>query len=296
VRILVTGPGTLGARLLPALARQGVAGRVLQRRAGLDLPAGWESVRADLTQPPSLARVCDGCDGVLHLAALTHSNDASRYERVNADGTRHLLAAARQAGVRRFLHVSTRAIGPGGGAYSRSKMHAEEAVRGSGIPWTILRPAEVYGAGIEGLSAVIERARRGRWIPVVGNGSHRLAPVFVDDGVDGRCAAGRAPAAGRLFHHAGPEEISYGALGERRAAYFGTRPPRVHVPGAVLHGAALLLALLRLRHPPLYADQVPRLLSPKPYEIEAAAAELGWKPRRLEQGLDALAGNRHREA
>jgi len=292
VRLLVTGPGNLGARLLPRLARLGVRGRVLHRRAALDVPAGWETVRADLAEPPSLAGVCDGCDAVLHLAALTHSNDASRYERVNADGTRHLLAAARQAGIGRFVHVSTRAIDLGGGAYSRSKLHAEEAVRHSGIPWTILRPAEVYGAGGEGLSAVIERARQGRWVPVVGDGRHRLAPVFVDDVVEGLCAAVRAPAAGHVLHLAGPEEISYLDLVERLAAYFGTRPRRVRVPGTILHGAALLLALLPLRHPPLYADQVPRLLSPKPYEIDAAAAELGFRPRRLEEGLDAVTGKR----
>jgi nucleoside-diphosphate-sugar epimerase len=292
VRLLVTGPGNLGARLLPQLARLGVRGRVLHRRAEVDVPAGWETVRADLAEPPSLARVCDGCDAVLHLAALTHSNDASRYERVNAAGTRHLLAAARQAGIGRFVHVSTRAIDPGGGAYSRSKLHAEAAVRHSGIPWTILRPAEVYGAGGEGLAAVIERARQGRWVPVIGDGRYRLAPVFVDDVVAGLCAAVQAPAAGHVLHLAGPEEISYLDLVERLAAYFGTRPRRVRVPGTVLHGAALLLSLLRLRHPPLYADQVPRLLSPKPYEIDAAAAELGFRPRRLEEGLDAVTGRR----
>ena len=286
MRTLVTGPGNLGARLLPKLAQLGVTGRVLHRRATVEVPAGWESVRADLTEPSSLVRVCDGCDAVLHLAALTHSNDASQYERINAGGTRNLLAAARQAGIGRFIHVSTRAIGAGGGAYSRSKIHAEESVRGSGIPCTILRPAEVYGVGSEGLSAVIERVRHGRWIPVVGDGSYRLAPVFVDDVVDGICAAVRAPAAGRLFHLAGPEEITYLRLIERLAAFFGTRPRRVRVPAAVLQGAALLLAFLRLRHPPLYADQVPRLLSPKPYEIAAAAADLGFRPRTLEEGLD----------
>ena len=295
VRTLVTGAsGKLGGRLLPRLARLGVAGRVLHRRAAVEVPAGWESVRADLTEPSSLAGACDGCDGILHLAALTHSNDASRYERVNAGGTRNLLAAARQAGVGRFVHVSTRAIGAGGGAYSRSKIHAEAAVRDSGIPWTILRPAEVYGAGEggEGLAALIERARHGRWVPVVGDGSYRLAPVFVDDVVDGLCAAVRAPAAGRLFHLAGPEEMTYLQLIERLAAYFGTRPRRVRVPAAALHGAALLLALLPLEHPPLVADQVPRLLSPKPYEIAAAAAELGFEPRRIEEGL----GRRRRRA
>ena len=157
MKLLVTGPGKLGSRLLPKLARQGVTGRVLHRRAGQDLPPGWEAVRADLTEPGSLAGASDGCDAILHLAALTHSNQAWRYESVNAGGTGNLLAVARQAGIRHFIHVSTRAIDAGGGAYSRSKLEAEALVRGSGIPWTILRPAEVYGAGGEGLSGPVGR-------------------------------------------------------------------------------------------------------------------------------------------
>jgi NADH dehydrogenase len=290
MKLLVTGPGKLGARLLPRLAGEGVTGRVLYRRVPPEVPPGWETVRADVTDPRSLDGVAGGCDGILHLAALTHTNDARRYELVNAGGTENLLAAARQAGVRRFIHVSTRAIAAAGGAYSRSKLRAEEAVRASGIPWTIVRPAEVYGAGGEGLSAVIERVRDQRWIPVIGNGCYRLAPVFVDDVVDGLCAAVQAPAAGRVFHLAGPEEITFRQLIERLAAYFGKRPHQVRVPAAALHGVALLLARLPLEHPPLYADQVPRLLSPKPYEIAAAAAELGFRPRRLEDGLDAFIG------
>lgn len=289
MRLLVTGPGKLGTRLLPRLARQGVAGRVLYRRAAPGLPDGWEAVRGDLTVPASLAGAAQDCDAVLHLAALTHSNDARRYVAVNAAGTGNLLAEARRAGVRRFLHVSTRAIDPAGGAYSRSKIRAEALVRESGIPWTILRPAEVYGAaGGEGLQAVIERVRAGRWVPIAGDGSYRLAPVFVEDVIDGLCAAVRTPAAGCLFHLAGPEEIPYARLIDRLATHYGTRPRRIRVPAPLLHAAARALALLPLARPPLYADQIPRLRSPKPYEIEAAAAALAFRPRRLEDGLDAM--------
>jgi nucleoside-diphosphate-sugar epimerase len=289
MKLLVTGPGKLGARLLPRLAQGGVRGRVLQRGATLALPPGWESVRADLTEPGSLADVATGCDAVLHLAALTHSNQAWRYEQVNAGGTENLLAAARKAGVQRFIHVSTRAIAPTGGAYSLSKLRAEGLVLSSGIPCTILRPAEVYGAGGEGLSAVIARVRQGKWVPVI-SGHYRLAPVYIDDVLGGLCAAVHAPVAGRVFHLAGPEELTYRELLDRLAAYFGTDPPSLAVPAGLLHGALRMLALLPLKRPPLYADQIPRLLSPKPYEIAAARTELGFSPRRLEAGLEACRG------
>jgi nucleoside-diphosphate-sugar epimerase len=298
----VTGPGRLGRPLLAALHRQGLTGAVLHRSAAAatsppmpPMPPGWRSVRADVTQPESLAGVCTDIDQVLHLAAVTHSNRSARYEEVNALGTRNLIAEARRAGVQRFTLVSTRAISPAGGAYSRSKIRAEEIVRGSGLPWNILRPAEVYGteggpqgkAG-EGISALIERCRQGRWVPVAGDGSPRLAPVYLDDVIDGLCRAVTAPGHGGVYMLAGPEEMTYLELVRRLAAYFHTRPRPLGVPAGLLALAARALALLPLDKPPLYGDQVARLFSPKSHDTESAFRAFGFTARPLEQGLDAL--------
>ncbi len=288
LRILLTGPGGLGLAILDELARAGATGVALSRRGAAPLPPGWESVRADLTEPGTLRGVCAGCDVVLHLAAVTHSNRPGEYDRVNVGGTRHLLDEARAAGVPHLVHVSSRAIDPRGGAYSRSKAAAEALVRGSGLPWTILRPAEVYGAGREGLAKVIDRARAGRWIPCVGDGRWRLSPVYLDDLVAGVLAAVRRAPEGRLYSLVGPEEISFRELVERLGAFFGTRPPIVHLPAWALRGAARALALSGWRHPPLFADQVDRLLAPKLHDLEPAATDLDYRPRPLEQGLAAL--------
>ncbi len=185
MRILVTGPGRLGRPLLAELRRRGITGIVLHRSAPASLPPDWRSVRADVTRPESLEGVCADCEQVLHLAAVTHSNRPGRYAEVNAAGTKNLVAEARRAGVQRFTLVSTRAISPAGGAYSQSKIQAEEIVRDSGLGWNILRPAEVYGAGGEGISELVERCRQAQWIPVPGDGSARLAPVYLDDIIDG---------------------------------------------------------------------------------------------------------------
>jgi len=110
--MLLTGPGGLGVAILGELARTGATGVALSRRGVAPLPNGWRAVRADLTDPRSLRGVCAGCETVLHLAAVTHSNLPGEYHRVNVDGTRHLLDAARAEGVRHFVHVSSRAIDP----------------------------------------------------------------------------------------------------------------------------------------------------------------------------------------
>jgi NADH dehydrogenase len=288
MRVLVTGPGKLGRPLLAQLHRHGLTGKVLHRTPSDPLPAGWQSVRADLTRPESLTGACQDCDQVLHLAAVTHSNRAARYEEVNAAGTLNLIAEARRAGVQRFTLVSTRAISAEGGAYSRSKIHAEEIVRESGLPWNILRPAEVYGAGGEGISALIERCRSGRWIPLVGDGGARLAPIYLDDVVEGICRAVVAPGSGIVLDLAGPEEMTQRQLIDRLGSYFRTRPFTVRVPAGLLKLAARALALLTLEKPPLYVDQVARLLSPKRHDVDGAFRQLGFRARPLEEGLDAL--------
>jgi len=289
MRLLVTGPGRLGRPLLAELRRHDITGAVLHRSAGtISLPPGWRSIRADVTKPESLAGACTDCDEVLHLAAVTHSNRITRYTEVNASGTLNLVAEARRAGIQRFTLVSTRAISPTGGAYSRSKIHAEEIVRDSGLAWNILRPAEVYGAGGEGISALIERCRQGRWVPVAGDGSSRLAPVYLDDVVDGICRAVTAPGDGGVHTLAGPEEMTYLQLIRRLTTWFHTRPRTFRVPAGLLSRAARLLALLPLEKPPLYTDQVARLLSPKSCDTGSAFLAFGFTARPLEQGLRAL--------
>jgi NADH dehydrogenase len=292
MRILVTGPGRLGSPLLKELQRQGITGVVLHRSAAVSLPPGWCSVRADVTRPESLAGVCTDCDEVLHLAAVTHSKQRARYDEVNADGTRNLIAEARRAGVRRFTLVSTRAISPDGGAYSQSKIRAEEIVRESGLAWNILRPAEVYGIGDgtggDGIAALIERCRRGRWVPVAGDGSPRLAPVYLDDIVDGMCRAVKTPSHGGVYVLAGPEELTYLQLIRRLTAYFHTRPRTIPVPAGLLALAARVLALMPFDKPPLYPDQVARLFSAKSLDAGGALQAFGFTARPLEQGLDAM--------
>jgi nucleoside-diphosphate-sugar epimerase len=288
MRVLVTGPGRLGRPLLAELHRQGVTGAVLHRSPADSLPPGWQSIRADVTRPESLAGVCTDIDQVLHLAAVTHSNRSARYAEVNALGTLNLVAEARRAGIQRLTLVSTRAISPEGGAYSRSKIRAEEIVRSSGLAWNILRPAEVYGTGGVGISALIERCRQGRWVPVAGDGSPLLAPVYLDDVVAGICRAVTAPGDGGVHMLAGPEEMTYLQLIRRLAAYFHTRPRTLGVPAGLLALAARVLALLPLDKPPLYADQVARLFSPKSHDTESAFLAFGFTARPLEQGLDAI--------
>jgi NADH dehydrogenase len=283
--VLVTGAaGGVGRSLLPALDAAGWRTRALVRRR--PVTGADEAVPGDLRDGASLAAAVRGADSVVHLAAVTHARSARAYEAVNVAGTRNLLAAARSAGIRRFVHVSTRAVDPAGGAYSRSKAEAERVVREAGVPFTIVRLPEVYGAGgREGVDDVIARARAGRPVPIVGDGSHEVCPVALADAVAALVGALDAEAAlGNTYTLAG-ECMTVRTFAERCAAIFGSRIRLVRVP---VPAVAALAALARFVPLPLYPDQLARLRTPKASASDAARSDLGFRPRPLEEALRDL--------
>ncbi|VAX29025.1 hypothetical protein MNBD_NITROSPINAE05-960, partial [hydrothermal vent metagenome] len=183
MNILLTGAsGGFGKRLIPALmAREKGNLRVLKHRAPVELP-GSEQVSGELGDLDSLMTATSGIDTVIHLAALTHSPDRENYFEVNARGTKNLITACVRNKVTRFLYMSSGAAHPEGGAYSESKLQAENIVKESGLQWTILRPREVYGTGgKEGVNQLIRWVRKWPVIPVVGNGCYAMSPVFLED-------------------------------------------------------------------------------------------------------------------
>lgn len=160
--ILVTGgTGLVGARLLPRLAAAGLDCRALLR-AGKPAPSGVTAVKADLLDPASLRPAVEGVTAIVHLAAVFRTSDTDLIWKSNLEGTRNLIAAARDhAPGARFIMASTtnvyNADTPRPGreddaadpkqAYPASKLAAEHLLRDSGLTWAILRFGFVYGEG-----------------------------------------------------------------------------------------------------------------------------------------------------
>lgn len=120
---------------------------------------------------------------IIHLAAIIHGSPES-YERVNIEGTAHLLSVASKAGVCRIMYISSRAVGPACGSYGDSKMRAEKLVEKSGIPFVIVRPAEVYDdtfSSPEGIGKLTRFTRRFPIIPFPSHPHALLAPIHIDD-------------------------------------------------------------------------------------------------------------------
>jgi nucleoside-diphosphate-sugar epimerase len=158
--VLVTGAtGLVGARLLPRLVEAGVDCRALMRGAKEPLE-GVSAIEADLLDPASLMEAVDGVSAIIHLAAIFRTPDSDVIWRSNLEGTRNLIAAAKaRAPGARFIMASTSNVYDAGNphpgreddaanpqqAYPASKLAAENALRESGLNWSIQRFGFVYG-------------------------------------------------------------------------------------------------------------------------------------------------------
>jgi nucleoside-diphosphate-sugar epimerase len=206
------------------------------------LPGNVEFVQGDLADGKAYAAELAGCDTVVHLAAATGNQPPAEYWRVNRDGTETLVREARGVGVRRFLHVSTIAVKFADQSryyYAQSKQQAEAMVAQSGMPWTIVRPTLILGKG----SPVLEGFSRLAALPVVpvfGNGTTPVQPIFVDDLAD--CVAAMLEEDifdGQTVEVGGPEVLTIEALLRRVRKAQGRGEARVmHLPARPI--AALL--------------------------------------------------------
>jgi nucleoside-diphosphate-sugar epimerase len=200
-RVLVTGAsGFIGKAVVAALARDGHKVRAAVRRPHLSFSDGVEMMQhPDLAEAFDWQPLLDDVDQVVHLAGIAHAGrgvDSASYDRVNRQATARLATAAAQAGVKHFVFVSSiRAqSGPAADhalterddpaptdAYGASKLAAEEAVRGSGVPFTILRPVLLYGPGVKGNLALLARAAATRLPLPVKDFANRRSLLGIDN-------------------------------------------------------------------------------------------------------------------
>jgi uncharacterized protein YbjT (DUF2867 family) len=279
--ILVTGAnGFVGRHVTRALAESGVRVRAMVRTArgaaALD-GVGCELVRGDVTDPASLRAAARGMRTIVHLVAIVEGAPAA-FERVMAAGTGNLVEAARESDVRRIVLMS--ALGTGSNAtvpYFRAKWAAEQAVGGSGIEHVVLRPSFVFGADGGALPRFVRIARLFPLTPVIGPGTQRLQPIWIDDVIRAVRLAVDGEGSNGPVELGGPDAVTWSDFWRRLKTALGTRRPSVHVPFWLARGPAAMFE----RIPPalLTRDQLRMLEGP-----DNVVSDGGASMRRL--GLD----------
>ncbi len=283
--ILVTGAsGFVGHHVVRELAAAGMRVRAMVRSArGAQALEGvdCELVRGDVTDPASLRAAARGMRTIVHLVAILEGSPAA-FERVMAVGTGNLVEAARESDVRRIVLMSALGTGPGATVpYFRAKWAAEQAVASSGVDHAVLRPSFVFGVDGGALPRLLRVARLAPVTPVIGPGTQRIQPIWIDDLARGVRIAVEAEGTAAPFELGGPETVTWSELWRRLKTSLGTRRPTVHVPFWLARGPAALLE----RIPPtlLTRDQLRMLEGP-----DNAVTDGGASMRRL--GLDGLVG------
>lgn len=311
--VLITGvTGFIASHLAERLLAAGVPVRGAARRpAAADWLAarGADIVSADLLDPPALARAARGCRAVVHAAAWTGGPETppDLAWRTNVDGTANVLAAA--AGVARFIYISSVAVyGVNrasvideaaatprvGQAYPDSKITAEALVRGSGLPYVIIRPASTYGPrGDAWTLGPLRQIKAGRLV-LLGRDEGLVTPGYIDNVVDGLLLALAHPAAlGEAFNLCDDRAMTYREfyLAYARMLNLDRLPT---VPGLAADLARLPAANWlrgRLGRAPVGPWSLHFRRNPSQFSIAKAQRILGYAPR-----IDFAAGMRLTEA
>jgi nucleoside-diphosphate-sugar epimerase len=311
MRLLVTGgTGFIGSHLAEQGRRLGAEVVVLgladrpEERANVELlrRQGVEVVSGSITDPDLCGQAVRGATHVFHLAVAMREGAKSDefFESVNLDGTRHLLEASARGGVRRFVYCSTIGIyghrAPGitredsplapGNIYERTKVSAERLMREFGaaraLPYTILRPADVYGPRDQRLLKLFKGVSAGRF-PFFGSGEGRRHMIYVDDVVSGffrACESDRA--LGESFILAGPKACTLRDLVAEVQAATGSRRYGIRLPLKPMLGVAGVVEDVSRKlgvEPPIYRRRMDFFWSDSEFDTTQARRGLDWVPR-----------------
>jgi dihydroflavonol-4-reductase len=284
MKALVTGgTGFVGSHVVGALIEAGHETRVLHRKSSkLDALAGleYESALGDILDATALARACEGCDWVFHVAAVADywRADKSQMFEANVEGTRRVLAAAKAAGVRRVVFTSSGAavgfpkdaqpadettpfnLSPQRFPYGYSKVLAEQVVAEavqSGQDVVIVNPVIVMGPGDLNMisGTYIVQVKKLSWLVPVTSGG--IAVVDVRDVARWHVAAAERGRTGERYI-LGTANYAHREWLGMVAEIVGVTRPFIHMPDFVLPIGAALVDLARRVgiHTPIDADQV----------------------------------------
>jgi uncharacterized protein YbjT (DUF2867 family)/membrane protease YdiL (CAAX protease family) len=272
------GTGFVGRQVVAALGDRGHEVVVLARGTRPAIP-GVASVAWDVAHeaPPSGALA--GCEAIVNLAGIKREDGRQTFAAVHVDATRRLLEVARSLGAR-YVHVSVVASRPDPRqAYHDTKWRAEELVRASGLPATILRPGVIYGPGDDMVTHLTKMIRFAPVFPVVGRGQSVLQPVDVRDVAEAVAASLDRPAAvGRSYDVVGPDRLTLREV--VRATAEGVGLPLAVVPLPVLVHRAAVAVMNRLTRRPLASPaQLQMLVDGLAGDGEPARRDLGLTPR-----------------
>jgi nucleoside-diphosphate-sugar epimerase len=264
MKVLLTGAsGFVGSHILDLLMARDIPTAILLRSTSrqrfIEAHLSQVDVRVgSVSDPANLPAALEGITHVIHCAGCTKAIGASEYYRINRDGTRNLVEAVnRRAGeIQQFILISSLAASHPARAdapareddqpapvteYGRSKLAGERVLQEQAqVPYTILRPAAVYGPR-DGDFLLMFKAARARWVPSFGSGRQQLSLVYVEDVARAvlACLNGPAPE-NRVYNVAHAEVLTAHALMAEIGRQLGIKTIQIPLPTPLLWPVCLV--------------------------------------------------------
>jgi NADH dehydrogenase len=265
MKVFVTGgSGFVGTEVIRQLLAAGHEVRALvHSKSSLATAAGLELWPGNATEAETLTGALAGCEAVIHLIGIIREfpDKQVTFQRLHVDATRNILAAAKEQGIRRYLHMSANGTRPDGVAgYHKSKWAAEELVRAAGLDATIFRPSLIFGPGDAFVNMLATIIRRTPIVPVIGDGEYQMTPVAVGNVASGFVRALTQPESiGEIYHCCGPQTLTYNELLDTIARALGRNGiTRIHQPVLMMRSLSNLLE--KMSFFPITSGQLTMLL------------------------------------
>ena len=257
---LTGGTGFVGSHLIDLATANGHEIRALARRAQPSR-AGVTWIAGAMDDAPALAAMIDGAEAVVHVAGVVNAADREGFSHGNVEGTRALLAAASQARVARFVHVSSlSAREPQLSDYGWSKAEAERLVEASALEWSIVRPTGIYGPRDTEMRDMFRMAKYGlALLPPPG----RVSLIAVEDLADLLLTLATEGGARAVYEvDDGGAGMTHAELARAIGMAVGRPIWPIHLPAPLLRAGAAIDRRLRGPGAKLTADRVGYLCHP----------------------------------
>lgn len=292
MRVAVTGgTGFVGGHLTRKLLEDGhevvliSRGRHRPRRRDEKLAFA----RGDAVTGDGLAEAMAGCDAVINLVAVIHERGSQTFEAVNHLGTRNVVAAARQAGVRHIVQLSAIGADPDPAyPYTASKWAGEQEVKKGGVPYTIIRSSLVFGPGDVFFTRLKKLVKLNPVAPLVGGGIALFQPIHAQDLARCLATALQQPPSHRVLEVGGPDHLSLrDIIGIIRAKTTSVPRPMVSVPVKALLPVAWLMDKV-MPNPTVTPGQLRLLEKSNITRLDSVPSVFGFEPRGFAEHCDYL--------
>ena len=287
--------GFVGRHIMRRLAEEGIAARALVRnvaRASEVLPQGVEIAAADTTRPTTLGPALQGVETIIHCAFLVANRKQSAgntYRETNVQGTKNLVAAAKEAGVARICVMGGLGTVPSPrDAYLQGRYEADQAVKTSGLGWSILGPSVQFGAGSPFFTGLADLIRSPLpVVPMIGNGQVRFQPIWVEDVTTCMLKMAREPERynQQAIEVGGPEVYTYAQILDMLMRALGKRKLKVPGPKPLARlGAGMMEAVLP--NPPVTRAATGLFDFDNVTALDSVERHFGFQPRSFRTYLD----------